>query len=135
MPIKSLNPYINFNGTARQAIALYERVFGARTVHVVRAGDIPDTKVPADQKDHILHGVLTLGAGQLMVSDVTSNAPASGNVQVSVDFTDIKEMMRTFAALAEGGTVNVPLQDTFWGAKFGMLTDPFGVRWMFNCAV
>jgi PhnB protein len=77
MPIKSLNPYVNFNDRAGQAIALYERVLGAQTVNIARAGDIPSTSVSADQKDRILHGVLTLGATQLMVSDVTSNAPLS----------------------------------------------------------
>jgi PhnB protein len=134
MAIKSLSPYINFNGAAAQAIALYERVLGAKRVNVTRAGDVPGMNVPADQKDRILHGILTLGGAQLMLSDATTNVPTEGNVHVSLDFTDVADMTQKFTALAEGGSVTVPLQDTFWGAKFGMLTDPFGVRWMFNCA-
>jgi PhnB protein len=57
-----------------------------------------------------------------------------GNGQVSLQFTDPAEMARRFDALAAGGTITMPLQDTFWG-KFGMLTDAFGVDWMFNCEV
>jgi PhnB protein len=135
MAIKSVNAYINFNGTAAKAIALYERVLAAQTVQVARAGDLPGMNVPEDQKDRIVHGVLMLGGTQLMVSDATSTVPTGGNIQVSLDFTDLGEMTQKFSALAEGGVVAVPLQDTFWGAKFGMLTDAFGVRWMFNCAV
>jgi PhnB protein len=135
MAIKSLNVYINFNGTAAKAIALYERVLGAQTVKVARAGDVPGTNVPHDQKDRIVHGILTLAGTQLMVSDAASKVATGRNVQVSLDFTDVGEMTQKFAALAEGGVVAVPLQDTFWGAKFGMLIDPFGVGWLFNCAV
>ena len=69
-----------------------------------------------------------------MLSDSASGArPAGGsNVHVALDFTDLPDMTRRFTALAEKGKVTVPLQDTFWGAKFGMLTDRFGVQWMFN---
>ena len=134
MAIKSLSPYISFNGTAAQAIALYERVLGAQKVNVARAGDIPGMNVPAEQKDQILHSVLMLGGTPLMISDAKVNVPAEGNVHLSLDFTDLDEMKLKFAALAEGGAVTVPLQDTFWGAKFGMLTDSLGVRWMFSCS-
>jgi PhnB protein len=136
MPIKSLNPYIIFNGKAAEAIALYERVLDAKPGNVVRAADVPGMAVAADQKHRLVHGVLHIGGTQLMVSDEMSSAPSggSGNMQVCLDFTDLGEMTRTFAALAEGGAITLPLQDTFWGARFGMLTDMFGVRWMFNCA-
>jgi uncharacterized glyoxalase superfamily protein PhnB len=56
-----------------------------------------------------------------------------GNVQIALDFTELAEMARAFQALASGGKVTLPIQDTFWGAEFGMLTDVYGVRWMFNC--
>jgi PhnB protein len=127
-----LSPYINFNGTAAEAIALYERVLGADRVSVTRAGDVPGTTVGEDQRNRIVHGVLRLGGTQLMVSDATSSSPSGGNVHVALDFADVDEMTRCFTALSEEGTVTVPLQNTFWGARFGMLTDRFGVRWMFN---
>jgi PhnB protein len=133
MPINHLNPYINFNGTAASAIALYEQVLGAQRVNIARAGDVPGTNVPADQRARILHGVLTVGGTPLMVSDATAPISAGANIHVSLNFTDPSEMTQRFAALSEGGAVTVAPQDTFWGAKFGMLIDRFGVRWMFNC--
>ena len=134
MAIKSLNPYINFNGTAAEAIALYERVLGATTLSVARAGDVPGANVPPGQRDRVLHAALRVGGAQLMVSDGTPGQPVSmaAKVHVALDFTDLDEMTRKFTGLAEGGTVTVSLQNTFWGAKFGMLTDPCGVRWMFS---
>lgn len=134
MAIKSLSPYINFNGTAARAIAFYERALDARTVNATRAGDLPGSTVPEDRKDQILHAVLMVGGSPLLLSDAQADVASGATVHVSLDFTDVDEMTRKFAALAEGGAVTVPLQDTLWGAKFGMLTDSFGVRWMFNCA-
>jgi PhnB protein len=136
MAIKSLSPYVNFNGTATQAISLYEHVLGATRANVVRAGDVPGTNVPPDQMDRVLHGVLMLGGVQLMLSDATPNTfTERSSLHVVLEWTDFAEMTQRFAALAESGSVTVPIQDTFWGAKFGMLTDRFGVSWMFNCPV
>ncbi len=59
--------------------------------------------------------------------------PADSNVHVCLHFDDIPDMKRKFEGLAAGGKVTMPLQETFWAAQFGMLTDAFGVRWMFNC--
>jgi len=56
-----------------------------------------------------------------------------GNIAMSLDFSDLDEQEKVFAALAEGGSIMMPLEDTFWGAKFGMLTDKFGIEWMLNC--
>jgi PhnB protein len=136
MAITNLSPYINLNGTASQAIALYERVLGATTLNVARAGDVPGTNVPPSQSDRVVHSALRVGNSNLMLSDSAPDQPVSmaGNMHVSLDFNDVDDMTRKFSALAEDGAVTVPLQDTFWGAKFGMLTDRFGVRWIFNCA-
>jgi PhnB protein len=131
MAIKSLSPYIMLNGTAALAISLYERLLGARVLDIVRAGDVPDASRLAEGPDRIVHAVLSLG-GVLMLSD-QSGEPAQSNVQVSLVFDDIDDMTQKFTALAEGGHVSLPLQRTFWGATFGMLTDVYGVRWMFNC--
>jgi len=132
MAIKGLSPFIMLNGTATAAISLYERALGARVLSVVRASDVPDESRSAHGPDRIVHAALSLG-GVLMLSD-QSDEPAQSNVQVALDFDDVDEMTRKFTALAEGGRVSLALQRTFWGATFGMLTDAFGVRWMFNCA-
>ncbi len=136
MAIKQLNPYLNFNGTAEQAIKLYESALGAKADNVMRFGDQAGMPVAPADKNRVMHAVLKLGTGTVMISDTMPNQPVStegGNVHVSLDFDDVTEMTTKFGALAKGGSITMPLQDTFWGAKFGMLTDAFGVRWMFNC--
>ena len=127
MAIKSVVPYLNFAGTGRDAIALYQRVLGAK----------PEGQVMPFEKDpnRVMHAMLTIGGGSIMLSDVppTMSVPNDSNAHVSLDFDDAAEMKRAFDGLADGGHVTMPLQDTFWGATFGMLTDLYGIRWMFNC--
>ncbi len=136
MAIKSINPYLMFDGTAEKAIKLYESALGAKTEHVMRYGDGPGVehcKTEAD-KTRIMHGSLRIDGSVIMVSDGPPGMamPTDGNVQISLDFDDIADMSKKFDALAEGGKVRLALHDSFWGARFGMLTDAFGIRWMFN---
>lgn len=137
MSIKSLNPYLHFDGTAEKAIKLYESVLGARTEGLMRFGEMPGNHPAPENKDRIMHSTLHIGPAVLMVSDTMSGAPAAkdGNVHVVLHYDDVAEMTRAFDALAAGGKVDMPLADTFWGARFGMLTDAFGIEWMFNCEV
>jgi PhnB protein len=82
--------------------------------------------------------MLHIGSGMVMISDSMPDQPvtAGTNQHVCLDFDDAAEMTKRFGALAEGGgKITMPLSDTFWGAKFGMLTDAFGVSWMFNCTI
>jgi PhnB protein len=135
MSIKNLNPYINFNGEADQAIALYQRALGARTENIMRWKDMPDAKVSGAEGNRVMHALLHVGSGELMVADTPPDQPArpGDNAHINLSFDDTSDMERKFKALAEGGSVTMPLQDTFWGARFGMLKDRFGVQWMFNC--
>jgi PhnB protein len=135
MAIKKVNPYLNFNGTAEKAIKLYETALGAQADNVMRFGDAPNMDIPPDQKGRVMHAQLHLGSGVVMLSDTMPGKPvtAGSNSHVCLDFDDPADMRRKFDALAAGGQVTMPLQDTFWGAKFGMLTDAFGIQWMFNC--
>jgi PhnB protein len=136
MAIKQINPYLNFNGTADKAVQLYQSALGAKVENIMRFGDAAGNMpvAPAD-KNRVMHAVLNLGAGVIMLSDTMPNQPvgADGNVHITLDFDDVEEMTRKFDALAAGGNVTMPLQNAFWGARFGMLTDAFGIRWMFNC--
>jgi PhnB protein len=134
MAIKQLNPYLNFDGTAGEAIQLYEQALGAKTENLQHFGDVPGMPVPPEHKKRVIHALLRLGQGTIMISDTQPGTPftAEGNVHVCLDFDDATDMTAKFEALAQGGKVTMPLQDTFWGAKFGMLTDAYGVRWMFN---
>lgn len=82
-----------------------------------------------------MHAVLRIGEGVIMISDSQPGVPVTSgnNVQVTLDFDDAAEMARRFDALSAGGRIVMPLQDTFWGARFGMLQDSLGISWMFNC--
>jgi PhnB protein len=137
MAIKSVRPYLVFNGSAEQAIQLYERALGARTEGLMRFSDIPasgHTCAPAD-KQRVVHALVRVGQETVMVSDVPSSmeVPKDGNVHICMDFEDPQELTRKFEALAESGRVVMGVQDTFWGAKFGSLVDAYGIHWMFNC--
>jgi PhnB protein len=135
MRIKSLNPHITFDGTAEQAIRLYEHALGAKIETKMLLGDVPGTTAPPGQERRVMHATLRVGEGVIMLSDAQTGDSASvhGNIQIALHFAELTEMAQAFDALTEGGQVTVPLQDTFWNARFGMLTDAFGIRWMFNC--
>lgn len=135
MAVKSLNPYLNYPGNASQAIAFYEKALGAKKESVMTFGDIPDMKVPDAQKGLVMHAALNIGGGQIMLSDAQPNQPPvpGTNNYVALHLDDVADAEKKFNALAEGGKVMQPLTDAFWGAKFGSLTDKFGIYWMFNC--
>ncbi|HWF09243.1 MAG TPA: glyoxalase/bleomycin resistance/extradiol dioxygenase family protein [Bryobacteraceae bacterium] len=133
MSVQKLNPYLQFNGNAAKAIELYERALGAKVESLMRHGDMPNAT--PEKKDLIMHAALKIGGGELMLSDEMFAAPIAGgkNFYVALHLDDVADAEKMFAALSAGGTVTQPFVDTFWGAKFGMLVDAFGVQWMFNC--
>lgn len=136
MAIKKLNPYLNFDGDATKAIKLYESALGAKVERLSRFGDEPAAGTPPEHKDRVMHALLRLGEhGIIMISDTMPGMPFStgNNIHVTLDFDDVADMDRKFAALSAGGKVVMPPSDAFWGARFGMLTDAYGVNWMFNC--
>lgn len=135
MSIKNLNPYLNFNGTAAEAIELYERVFGVKAEQRSTFGDHVGADVPPEYAGRIMHARLHIGPSLIMISDAApgNTVATEGNVHVCLDIDDPAETTKKFEALAAGGKVTMPLQDMFWGATFGMLTDAYGIRWMFNC--
>jgi PhnB protein len=136
MSIRRINPYIILNGTASQAIQLYQSALGAKAEAIMRYGDVPGMKaVPPEQRDMVVHAMLKIGEGTLMLSDTTPDRAVTdgGKVEIALDYTDLAEMEKAFTAMSAGGQVGVPIQDMFWGAKFGALTDAYGVKWMFNC--
>jgi len=87
-----------------------------------------------DYKQKIMHSRLTFDGNMIMISDTFKGKTIStdGNIQLSVEVENEGEIDSVFNNMAEGGTVTMPLQDAFWGARFGMLKDKFGVNWMFN---
>ena len=136
MAIKKLNPYLNFDGNGAEAVKLYESVLGAKVEALSRFGDMPEGGATPETKDRIMHALLKLGEnGIIMISDTRPGMPfvQGTNCYLTLDFDDVADMEQKFNGLAAGGKVEMALNDTFWGARFGMLTDKLGVRWMFNC--
>jgi len=137
MLIKNLNPYISCNGTAEQAIHLYETALGAKVQEIMRFSQMPCETIAPEHHNRIMHCMLAVGDRTLMVSDGMPDkpAPVTGHVSIALDFADLAGMEKAFDGLAAGGTVTMPIGDAFWGAKFGMLTDAYGVHWMFHYTV
>ena len=136
MAIKKLNPYLNFDGDAAAAIKLYESALGAKLEALSRFGEMPNSSAAPEHKDRVMHALLRLGEqGVIMISDTMPGMPhvKGSNVYITLDFEDVADLNEKFEALAAGGKVEMPLNDAFWGARFGMLTDAHGVHWMFNC--
>ena len=132
--MEAIVPYLTFNGNAVEALAFYSK---ALTGNVTFQQTYAEAKMEThnDYKDKIMHAIFKAGDLIFMVSDdVQPGQPVSGgtNLSLSLNFNEQSEFEKTFAALSEGGKVTMELQDTFWGAKFGMLTDKFGFNWMFN---
>ena len=131
-----MNPYLGFDGKCEAAFKFYEKVFGGKIVMMMKYGDGPMAgKTPPEMKDHVMHARMTVGDGVLLMG---SDAPPQmyepmKGMSVSVGIDKPADADRVFAALAEGGTVRMPIQETFWAQRFGMLTDRFGTPWMINC--
>jgi PhnB protein len=126
-------PYLLFNGNAAEALAFYAKTLNGKVLFQQTFGESPMPSTD-DMKDKIMHASFQADKLVLMVSDCPPDKSATyGNsIQLSLNFSDVPSIEKTFAALAEGGTVTMELQDTFWGARFGMLMDKFGINWMFN---
>src|SRR5205807_1352302 len=132
MTINNLSPYLFFNGAAEAALGLYERALGAKREAVMRYADAPCPNKTPGGENLIMHAALRVGEQTLMLSDSPQPVKPEGNVQVALDFKEPADMARAFEGLAEGGTVTTPIQDMFFGAKFGSLQDAYGVRWLFH---
>ena len=131
--MKGFQTYLNFDGNARDAMTFYSQCLGAK----LSMQTFADVKAPtAPGEEHrVMHARLENGSAVLMASDTMPGMPfvQGTNFSINIDCDSVEELQRYFTALSAGGKVTLPLQDTFWGARFGMLTDKFGVHWMFNC--
>ena len=133
-----LDPYLFFNGNCEEAMNFYKDCFGGEFESINRFKDGPEEmggkKVPEDFGDKIMHMTLRFDDNVIMASDGMQEAPADGNITLSIGMNDVDEMSAVFNKLSDGGQVTMPLQDTFWGSHFGMCTDKFGMKWMFSCS-
>ena len=125
-----LNPYLNLDGTTKEALEFYRQVFGE--LYLQTYGESP-METPEEQKDRIMHGRLDADGITIMAADSPHDPPVSGdNVNLSLMGPDGARLTDVFNGLAQGGEVTMPLAEQFWGDTFGMLTDRFGIHWMIN---
>lgn len=132
-----IHPYLFFDGTCEDAIEFYRGALRAEVVMMMRYKESPDP-VPPEMvqpgwEDKVMHATLKIGDAILMASDGgCSDGVKHGGYSLSISVPDAATADRVFAALSQGGTIQMPLDQTFWSPRFGMLVDRFGVGWMVN---
>ena len=133
------NTYLTFNGNCEEAFNFYKSVFGGEFTYMGRFGEMPQdesNQMPDSEKNRIMHVSLPIGKSVLMGSDTGGEWATSfkqgNNFSISISAESKDEADRLFNALAEGGQVTMPMDNTFWGDYFGMLTDKFGINWMMS---
>lgn len=138
----TLNPYLGFQGQAKDALTFYQAALGGELT-VMTFGDNPAGQamgVPPEAADLVMHGQLDLDGGLVIMAADTPpgmdyTAPTSGITVAMTGGADEHDRLATaFAKLSEGGTPGVPLEKAPWGDYFGQFTDRFGIPWMFNIA-
>jgi PhnB protein len=130
-----INPYLSFKGECEAAFKFYEQCLGGRLGTIFRyAGTALADRVPADWQDKVMHGSLTVGEQVLMGADVAPDGyEAPKGFSLSIQIKSVAESERIFHELANDGRVVLPLEKTFWAARFGMIVDRFGIPWQINC--
>jgi len=130
-----LHPYLHFNGQCEEAFKFYEQCLGGQIVAMMRHEGSPmEEHVPAEWAQKIMHACMMVDGEVLAGSDCPPgyySEPKGSSVTLAL--SDPAAADRIFHAFAEGGTVQMPIQETFWAARFGMVTDRFGTPWMINC--
>lgn len=130
-----LNTYLTFNGQCEEAFKFYAGCLGGKIESMIpHAGTPAEQSVPPEWRDKIMHARLTAGDSILMGSDAPPQyAQKAQGFSVNIGVNDVQQAERIFQALAENGTVKMPIQETFWAVRFGMLIDRYGTPWMINC--
>ncbi len=128
-----LNPYLNFEGNAREAMEFYNKIFGGK-LNISTFGE-SGMSVSPDEKDQVMHAHFAADNGiTLMASDIPSGweYKPGNNVSLSLSGDNEQELQGYWDKLAQGGNIEQPLEQAPWGDRFGMLTDKFGIRWLVN---
>ena len=126
--------YLNFDGNCEAALKFYERVLGGKIECLIRyAGTPAERHSPAEYRDKVLHARLNIAGHTIMASDCGDQYKSPQGFAITLGVKDAAEAERVFGDLADGGEVCMPVQETFWAVRFGMLTDRFGTPWMINC--
>jgi PhnB protein len=134
--MKSANVTILFDGQAEAAMNFYKSIFGGEFVNFQRMSDIPNApEMPESEAKKVLHSSLPLGNSFISAMDMPMHRGKlnSGNsFMVQIDTESEAETQKLFEGLSDGANITMPLENQFWGAYFGMLTDKFGIQWMLS---
>ena len=137
----TVNTYLRFNGNCEAAFMFYKRVFGGEFQHIGRFSEMPPQEgmppIPDADIDKVMHVTLPIGGDTLLMGSDTmapwnADFNAGNNFSISVHSDSKEEADRLFASLSDQGKVMMPMNKTFWGSYFGMLTDQFGNSRMVN---
>ena len=125
-----MNTYVNFRGRCAEAFRYYEKHLGAKAVMMMTHGESPDpSRVDPEWKDKVLHARIAIGDTELMAADIPTAEPMR-SAYLTLGMDSDAEAERVFAALADGGQVFMPMQETFFASRFGQVRDKFGINWM-----
>jgi PhnB protein len=127
-----VQPYLNFDGCCDEALEFYKKAIGAKVEMVLRWKDCPDKTLSSPgNEEKVMHSQFQVGDTTVMASDGRcTGKPSFQGITLSIAASSEAEAERLFAALAEGGRVQMPLGKTFFSPRFGMVADKFGVGWM-----
>ena len=127
------NPYLVFNGECEAAYKFYERILGAK-IEMMMTFEGSPMEAPPELSKKIMHASMTIDGQRIMASDsMPGQYQKPSGFSISIGLSDVKEAERLYKEMSEGGSVQMPLQETFWAKRFGMFTDRFGIPWMINC--
>ena len=130
------NSHLNFDGRCEEAFNFYKQCFGGEIKAMIPHGETPAADhVPAEWRSKIIHACLLVGDQALLGCDAPpTHYHKPQGFSTSIDVKEPVEAERIFCQLSESGTVRMPIQETFWAVRFGMVVDQFGIPWMVNCA-
>jgi PhnB protein len=128
----SVQPYLMFNGRCEEAIEFYRKALGAEVTMLLRFKDAPDPSMcPPGSENKVMHANLQIGEATILASDGRCSGEMSfAGFSLSLTLKNAADADRFFAALSDGGQVQMPLDKTFFSPRFGMVADRFGVSWM-----
>ncbi|TWU58887.1 hypothetical protein Poly51_16670 [Rubripirellula tenax] len=129
-----VTPYLFFGGRCEEALDFYEQAIGAKVVMKMRFDEspdpLPDGMVPPGFESKIMHATVTMGRTNIMVSDGCDQKAKFNGFRIALSVSTEQAADKAFESLAEGGAVDMPLVQTFWSPRYGLVTDKFGVGWM-----
>jgi PhnB protein len=135
-----IHSYINFGNRAEEAFRFYQKALGGKLTEIHRFGSMPQQggfELTPEQKNLVMHVGLELPDGQMimasdMIAGMGPQRVEGNNISISVHPDSQQDAVRIFNALAQGGTITMPIANQFWGDYFGSLTDRFRINWMVN---